>query len=86
MRLEEINPSARLSGILPGRSVTVLGTQFHGPDAVTVTYEDDNGSLGRVVLYRNNEEEISPHLEAGRPFDADPRGAVELSVPGWSEP
>lgn len=73
MRLEEITPSARLSGILPGRPITVLGTQFHGADAVTVTYEDDNGSLGRVVLYRSNEDEISPHLEAGRPFDADPR-------------
>lgn len=62
---------ARLAGSLPGRPVTVVGAQFHGAHAVSVPYEEDNGHLGRIVLYRQDENQ--PHLEAGRPFDADPR-------------
>jgi len=63
----------RLAGVLPGRPVTVLGAQLHGTDAVAVTYEDDNGTLGKVVLYRHDEGRISMHLDAGRPFDGDPQ-------------
>lgn len=73
MRLEDIAAPARLAGILPGKPVTVLGAQFHGADAVSVTYEEDNGHLGRIVLYRHDENHIEPHLESGRPFDADAR-------------
>ena len=73
MRLEDIAATARLAGVLPGRPVTVLGVQFHGADAAEVTYRDDNGALSQVVLFRADESQIEPHLEAGRPFDADPR-------------
>ncbi|MDL9978595.1 helicase-related protein [Microbacterium sp. ASV49] len=73
MRLEEIAATARLAGIVPGRPVTVLAAQMHGANAVEVTYQDDNGALGQVVLFRDDEAKISPHLESGRPFDADPR-------------
>ncbi len=73
MRLEDIAGTARLAGVLPDRPVTVLGAQMHGKDALEVTFRDDNGALGQVVLYRHDEERISAHLESGRPFDADPR-------------
>lgn len=73
MQLEELTASTRVAGILPGRPVTVLTAQRHGDDAVEVTYKEDNGTLGQIVLYRSDESRIEPHLDAGRPFDADPR-------------
>ena len=72
MRLEDVAATARIAGIVPGRPVTVLGATMHGADALEVTYRDDNGSLGQVVLYRADEAHIEHHLEAGRPFDTDP--------------
>lgn len=73
VRLEDIAATGRLAGIVPGRAVTVLAAQMHGASAVEVTYQDDNGALGQVVLFRDDETKIAPHLESGRPFDAHPR-------------
>jgi SNF2 family DNA or RNA helicase len=73
VRLEDIGSTARLAGILLDRPVTVLGALMHGKDAVEVTYRDDNGVLGQVVLYRPDEQRVHPHLDGGRPFDADAR-------------
>ena len=73
MHLEEVPQVSRLAGIVPGRAVTVLGSVFHGHDALEVTYRDDNGALGQVVLYRDDEVRISAHLDGGRSFDADGR-------------
>lgn len=73
MRLEDIAGTSRLAGIVPGRAVTVLGCVFHGKDAVEVTYKDDNGALGQLVLYREDEDRVAAHLDGGRPFDADGR-------------
>ena len=73
MRLEDIAATARLGGIMPGRAMTVLAAQMRGANAVEVTYLDDNGALGQVVLFREDEAKIALHLESGRPFDADPR-------------
>lgn len=73
MQLEELTALTRVAGILPGRAVTVLTAQRHGDDAVEVTYKEDNGTLGQIVLYRSDESRIEPHLGASRPFDADPR-------------
>ncbi|WP_314645671.1 helicase-related protein [uncultured Microbacterium sp.] len=73
MRLEEITPSMRLTGIVPGTAVTVLFTQLHGANAVEVTYRDDSGGLDQRVLFRDDEARIARHQESGRPFDADPR-------------
>lgn len=72
MRLEDIAGASRLRGIQPDRAVTVLSAQFHGRDAVEVTYRDDNGALDQVILYRSDESRITPHHAEGRPFDADP--------------
>lgn len=73
LRLEDIAAPQRLAGIVPGRAVDVLAAWMHGANAVEVTYRDDNGALGQVVLYRVDEHRIERHLDAGRPFDADPR-------------
>lgn len=73
MRLEDIAATARLAGVVPVRAVTVLAAQMHGGNAVEITYQDDNGTLGQVVLFREDEARIATHQDSGRPFDADPR-------------
>lgn len=55
MRLEDIASTARLAGIVPGRAVTVLAAQMHGANAVEVTYQEENGAFGQVVLFREDE-------------------------------
>lgn len=71
MLLEEIAGTARISGLVAGRPVSVIAAQMHGADAVEVTYREDSGALGQVVLYRSDQDRIQPHLDDGRPFDAD---------------
>ncbi|KAA1431311.1 helicase-related protein [Mycolicibacter arupensis] len=71
-RLEDLQPDVRVSGLLP-QPVTVVGVRQDGPDAVTVTYEDADGGLGRRVLYRADEARLGIVSEAARwSFDADP--------------
>jgi SNF2 family DNA or RNA helicase len=92
VRLEDIASTARLAGILPGRPVTVLAAWMHGADAVEVTYRNDNGELGQVVLYRGDESRIDAHLDGGRPFDADARNfrlaaeAQRITLAGLHDP
>jgi Fe2+ transport system protein FeoA len=50
--LEDIQQDLRVAGVIPGESVRVLGVQEQGPDAIAVTYEAADGSLGRRVLGR----------------------------------
>jgi len=71
VRLEDIAPATRLIGLIPGRPVAVVAVVAHGADAFEVTFRDDNGTLGAVILYRADENRIEPHLDEGRPFDAD---------------
>jgi len=92
MRLEEIVPSSRLSGIKPGSPVTVIATTQYGVDAVQVSYRDDQGTLGETILYRDAEDRIAPYLSTGRPFDADPQEfrlvaeAQRIMLAGFHDP
>lgn len=71
MRLNTIAAGTRLSGVIPGRPVTVVAATPHGSEALELTYKDDNGVLGAVILYGGDEDRLAPFLEEGRPFDAD---------------
>jgi SNF2 family DNA or RNA helicase len=57
-KLEEITNGKGLRGILPGRIVTVVATQFYSADAVNLTYRDPNGNLGEELIYRDRESEL----------------------------
>ena len=46
-RLEDLQPGLRLSGLLP-QLVSILAVAAHGPDAVTVTFQDVNRALGQT--------------------------------------
>ena len=73
VKLEQLKLKARLSGVLPGQTVTVVATEWHGANAVTLTFRDVNGEVAERVLYRADEKVLHQPHEHGRPFDADPQ-------------
>jgi SNF2 family DNA or RNA helicase len=72
--LEDLTSGVRVAGVLPDRAVTVVATEWHGTQALTLTYRDDQGRLDNVILYRANEASLAIE-EQGRfwSFDADGR-------------
>jgi SNF2 family DNA or RNA helicase len=72
VRLEGLTPGARVRGVLPDRAVTVVQVEWHGTQALTLTYRDDTGRVDHELLYRANEASLTIE-EAGRAwsFDAD---------------
>jgi hypothetical protein len=71
-RLEDLTPGARVHGVLPDRAVTVVQAEWHGTQALTLTYRDDEGRVGQEILYREAESRLRVEDE-GRAwsFDAD---------------
>src|SRR3954468_3795221 len=54
-RLEDLTPGAPALGVLPDRAVTVVQVEWHGTQALTLTYRDDAGKVDHELLYRANE-------------------------------
>ena len=71
-RLEDLTPNTRVRGVLPDRSVTVVQAEWHGTQALTLTYRDDTGRVDHELLYRASEAALEIEVE-GRAwsFDAD---------------
>lgn len=70
MRLEDIASGLRLSGVIPGDTVTVIAAQLHGRDAVELTFRPTVGHIDQRVLYRADEPRLQIARASGRPFDA----------------
>jgi hypothetical protein len=72
--LEDLTPGVRVTGVLPDRVVTVVATEWHGTQALTLTYRDEHGEVDHELLYRGNERSLAIE-ESGRAwsFDADGR-------------
>jgi superfamily II DNA or RNA helicase len=70
--LEDLTPGARVRGVLPDRAVIVVQAEWHGTQALTLTYRDDDGRVGQEILYREAEVRLEIEDE-GRAwsFDAD---------------
>lgn len=74
LRLEDLAPGLRVGGLMPDASVTVVQVEWHGTQALTLTYRDDSGRVDERILYRGDEASLSLDGTA-RPwtFDADGR-------------
>lgn len=75
MKLENLVPGAAIRGILPDSVVTVVSVQWHGQDALTLTYRDANGHVAERILYRDEEPSLNL-VEAGRPWSFDGDGSL----------
>jgi hypothetical protein len=64
VRLEEIAPKKRLSGLVPGEAVTVVGLAWHGDDAVEITYRTASGNLHDRLVYRGDADALALAFES----------------------
>ena len=60
MKLENIAPGSRVSGIAGEAAVELLSVRAYGPDAVEIAWKGPDG-LGERILFRDDE----PRLRRG---------------------
>ncbi|WP_310964092.1 helicase-related protein [Nocardioides terrisoli] len=70
MLLEELKPGLRIDGLIPAEVITVVAVQWHGTDALELTYKHSAGGLGQQVVFRKDEGTLSAAQTGGRAFDA----------------
>lgn len=75
MKLEDLQPDAAVRGIGPDALVTVVAVEWHGSDALTLSYRDPSGAVTEEILYRADESRLAI-AEAGRPWSFDGDGAL----------
>ena len=74
LKLEDLTPNASVRGIRPDAPVTVVQAQWHGADALTLTYRLAAGGVVEEILYREDESRLQL-AEPGRPWRFDGDGA-----------
>ena len=57
-RLEDLTPNASVRGIMPSGLVTVVNVQWHGSEALELTYKTAEGKVANELLYRHDEPRI----------------------------
>lgn len=67
VRLEDLTKGVRVRGVLPGGPVTVVAADWHGSDALTLTYTDNSGKPDQQLLYRAHEPKLSPDSPRSAP-------------------
>ncbi len=74
-KLEDIQPSAAIRGILPDSIVTVVSIQWFGSEALELTYKTPDGKVANQLLYRHDEPQLEI-VEHGRPWSFDGNGSL----------
>ena len=70
MQLEELKPGLRVEGLIPAEVITVIAAQWHGTDALALTYQNGSGGLGQQVVFRKDQDNLSVATSGSRAFDA----------------
>ena len=83
MKLEDLRPDASVRGILPDAPVTVVSTEWHGSDALTLIYRPPSGRIAEEIPYRHDEARLEV-VQQGRPWSFGVTGA--LSERPWYRP
>src|SRR5260221_5569516 len=74
-RLEDLQPTAAVRGILPDQAVTVVSVQWFGSEALELTYKGPSGRVANELLYRHDEALLQV-VEHGRPWSFDGDGKL----------
>jgi hypothetical protein len=72
-RLEDLQPTAAIRGVLPDQVVTVVSVQWFGSEALELTYKGATGRVANELLYRHDEPRLEV-VEHGRPWSFDGDG------------
>jgi hypothetical protein len=78
-RLEDLQPTAAVRGILPDQAVTVVNVLWFGSEALELTYKTTSGRVANELLYRHDELRLQV-VEHGRPWSFDGDGHLFLSM------
>ena len=70
MLLEELKPGLRIDGLIPAEVITVIAAQWHGTDALELTYKNASGGLGQQVVFRKDQDKLAVAQSGSRAFDA----------------
>ncbi|KUI22644.1 helicase [Mycobacterium sp. GA-1285] len=71
MLLEELKPGLRIDGLIPAQVITVIFAQWHGTDALELTYKTADGALGQQVVFRKDQDKLTVAQTGSRAFDAN---------------
>lgn len=71
MLLEELKPGLRIDGVIPAQVITVIFAQWHGTDALELTYKTNDGALGQQVVFRKDQDKLTVAQTGSRAFDAN---------------
>jgi superfamily II DNA or RNA helicase len=71
MKLEDVTPGARLTGITGDTPVTVVAATWIGGNALRLTYRTDTGKLDERLLYRDHEDRLEVVKRAAYALDAN---------------
>jgi len=70
IRLQDLQPTAAIRGILPDQVVTVVSVQRLGSEALELTYKTASGRAANELLYRHDEPRLEV-VEFGRSWSFD---------------
>ena len=70
MLLEELKPGLRIEGLIPAELITVIYAQWHGSDALELTYKTTAGALDQQVVFRKDQDKLSVAQSGSRAFSA----------------
>ena len=74
MKLEDLQPGASVSGLLPNATAEVVNVQWHGTEALILIYRPPSGRIAEEILYRHDEARLEV-VEQGRPWSFDGDGS-----------
>ena len=57
-QLDDLKPGAKVKGIIPGQSVSIVDVKWHGSTAVELLYRRTDGQPGQL-LFRNDEPRLA---------------------------
>ena len=57
--LEQLTPGTQVRGLVTGEIVDVIAVEWHGSNALTLTYREMGGQLNEQLLYRDYEPRLS---------------------------
>src|ERR1700728_4099724 len=75
IKLEQLQPSAAVRGIVPDAMVSIVNVKWFGSDALELTYKTTVGKVANELLYRHDESRLEL-VEQGRPWSFDGDGAL----------
>ena len=75
MRLEDLKPTCQVEGVHPDGIVTVVSVEWHGSEAVNLTYKTTVGEVSDTLLYRTDEDRLKI-LAKTRTWQFDGDGAL----------